>query len=119
MVNEHVVLGSKSTSCHSFGLTTEGLSVHLTAGEYHNNGEVKVSSTEDLVIEIPVSSLDTDYEIWLESDSVSVLARSAGEQYGELTSPVDRIAWFTVPANSTTLDTVEVNFVKVVDEDES
>lgn len=119
MVIEHKIIGSKSTTLHNFSLSTNGMEMTLSAGEYYLKNELKISSKESATFTIPTSPENMHYELWLTVDGLEVIYRKDNEAFSRPGDFIDKISWFTVPANFVSLDNVEVNFIKVVDENAS
>lgn len=115
MVNEITVLGSKETSLHDFTLEQIGMDLVFSGGSYIQDNTKRFTTETGATVTIPSPASDTHYEIWLSEAGLAILNRLDSEEFGEVTNPIDRLAWFTVPANATTLTNVEINFVKVGD----
>jgi hypothetical protein len=119
MINEITVLGSRSTTLHDFTLVQVGMDLLFSNGSYVQNNAERFTTDLGATVTIPSPASDTHYEVWLNDVGLVILPRSDGEEFGEVVNPIDRLAWFTVPANATSLDSVEISFIKVVSEDGS
>lgn len=115
MIKEHNVIGSKDTSLHDFIFTQSDMDINLSAGTYTRAHLELFNSNTGALINIPTPLIETHYEIWLNDVGIVVLSRENGQEFGEIISPIDRLAWFSVPANATNLDTVEINTIRVVE----
>jgi hypothetical protein len=91
------------------------MEITISSGYYYRGGEILVSSTSSSRIEIPIPDGDIHYEVWLTTNGITILTRTDNEEFDKVIDPVDKLAWFTVESNSSSLDNVEVNFVKVVE----
>lgn len=110
MIIEHICQGSEATSYHTFNFTTQGMSVILSNGAYYRNGTVLISSDSEVRIDIPVSSKDMEYSIYLTTDGITVVEQDLTDYaFIQVDGLIDKLAWFIVPANVTSLDNVEVN----------
>jgi hypothetical protein len=119
MINEITVLGSRSTTLHDFTLEQVGMDLVFSNGSYVQNNTQRFTTDLGAKVTIPSPTSDTHYEVWLNDVGLVILSRSGADEFGEVVNPIDRLAWFTVPANATSLDGVEINFVRVVSEDGS
>jgi hypothetical protein len=119
VITEHFVRGSSDTCIHNFSLHVEGMRITFSNGKYIANNSVLFESESGATIEIPSRENEAKYEIWLASEGLALLSKTESEEFGYVEDPIDRLVWFTVPANVQTLDHVEIHFVKVVDERES
>lgn len=117
MIKEQIIKGSKNTSFHDFQLSITGLNLILTNGSYFRGGQELFKDIESTVVTIPSSVDSIYYELWITDNGLSVLSRKENEEfsYNQLTNQIDRLCWFNVPANCTDLNTVDINFVKVVE----
>jgi hypothetical protein len=115
MINEITVLGSKETTLHDFTLEQTNMDLVFSNGSYIQDNTERFTTETGATVSIPSPASDTHYEIWLTDAGLAVLSRLDGEEFGEVTNPIDRLAWFTVPALALSLDDVEVNFVKVTE----
>jgi hypothetical protein len=113
MINEITVLGSKETTLHDFTLEQTNMDLVFSAGSYTQNNTERFTTDVGATVSIPSPASDTHYEIWLSNAGLAILSRLDSEEFGEVTNPIDRLAWFTVPALAVSLDNVEINFVKV------
>lgn len=113
MIVEHICKGNKSTTLHNFVWSQTGMTVGITSGTYTQQNVVLYSSTTGANVTIPTPTVQTYYEIWLSNSGLAVLSRTDGQQFGPVTNPIDRLAWFTVPANTTTLDNVNIDVVRM------
>ena len=114
MINYHDVIGSKETSFHDFDITVGGLSITLSLGSYVRDNNILIESEEEAVINIEKPIVDTQYEIWLADEGITVRSKSKDQEYGDLVNPIDRLAWFTALANTEDLTDTEIHFVRVV-----
>ncbi|WP_209121501.1 hypothetical protein [Alkalihalobacillus sp. BA299] len=115
MIIEHIVEGSQNTSLHDFQISINGLDLMISGGSYYQAGQEKFVSSEEATIQIPSPTELTHYTLWLTESGINVLARTDKEEYTEVLNPVDRLAWFSIPANETDLNNVDIHFVKVVE----
>lgn len=114
MINEIIVQGSSDTSFHNFSITQSVMDISISQGSYHQNGVEQVSNTDDISITFDTPTQDTDYEIWLCTDKIAILHKVVGDEFGELTNQIDKLAWFTIPSGTTDLDSVEINVIRMV-----
>ena len=115
MINEVVVQGSKDTTFHDFSMLQVGMEIYISTGSYHQNGIEQVVNEDEISIEFDLPTEDTWYEIWLCYDKISILTKVSGDEFGEMINQIDKIAWFMIPANATTLDGVEINIIRMVE----
>jgi hypothetical protein len=113
MINEITVLGSKETTLHDFKLEQVGMDLVFSNGSYIQDNTERFATETGATVTIPSPASDTHYEIWLSEAGLAILSRLDSEEFGEVTNPIDRLAWFTVPALALSLDDVEISFVKV------
>jgi hypothetical protein len=113
MINEITVLGSKETSLHDFTLEQTNMDLLFSNGSYVQDNAQRFTTDLGATVTIPSPASDTHYEIWLSNAGLTILSRLDSEEFGEVTNPIDRLAWFTVPALALSLDNIEINFVKV------
>jgi hypothetical protein len=119
MINEITVLGSRSTTLHDFTLVQVGMDLLFSNGSYVQNNAQRFTTDIGATVTIPSPASDTHYEIWLNDVGLAILSRLDADEFGVVVNPIDRLAWFTVPANATSLDSVEINYVRLVSEDGS
>jgi hypothetical protein len=119
MINEITVLGSRSTTLHDFTLEQVGMDLLFSNGSYIQDSTERFITETGATVTIPSPTSDTHYEIWLNDVGLVVLSRLDADEFGEVVNRIDRLAWFTVPANATSLDSVEINYVRLVSEDGS
>jgi hypothetical protein len=119
MINEIIVLGSKKTRLHDFTLEQVNMDLVLSGGSYVQDNAQRFTTDLGAKVTIPSPTSDTHYEIWLNDVGLVVLSRLDADEFGEVVNRIDRLAWFTVPANATSLDSVEINYVRLVSEDGS
>lgn len=118
MINEITVIGTKETSFHNFSIVQENMDISISPGVYWRGGAELASSVDSATITIDSPTEDVQLEVWLcSSDGEAIIELlPSGENLAELSAtPIDRIAWFTVPAGMTTLDGVEINVIRMVD----
>jgi hypothetical protein len=113
MIKEHSVIGSKDTTLHDFTITTSGMDVTISSGNYTQANVERFTSDVGATVSITVPLADTYYELWLNDVGLVVLSRTDGQEFGDVANPIDRLAWFTVPANALSLDDVEINVVVI------
>lgn len=112
MIKQNIINGSLETTLHDFKIHTKSMDLFISGTHYTNQGNVLIEHDgEEIEINIPTPTKHTSYEIWLTTDGVSVLSKLDGDEFGELVNPIDRLAWFKVPANCTNLDEIEINTV--------
>jgi hypothetical protein len=116
MINEITVLGSRRTTLHDFTLEQNGMELVFSNGSYVQDNTERFTTDLGAKVTIPSPASDTHYEVWLSEDGLVILSRSDADEFGEVVNPIDRLAWFTVPANVTSLDGVEINYVKFIEE---
>jgi hypothetical protein len=116
MIIENIVKGSKDTTFHTFKFYLNGLDLIITKGSYFQEGIEKVISYNATNISYPITNELTHCEIWLTTSGISALMRRDNENFlfDQLINPIDRLAWFTVPKNCTSLNEIDVNVLKVV-----
>jgi hypothetical protein len=119
MINEITVLGSRSKTLHDFTLEHVGMDLTFSSGSYVQGNTEKFTTDLGATVNIPSPTSDTHYEVWLNDVGLVILSRSGADEFGVVVNPIDKLAWFTVPANTTTLDDVEITFRKLVSEDGS
>jgi hypothetical protein len=116
MINEITVLGSRITTLHDFTLEQIGMDLVFSNGSYVQDNTQRFTTDLGATVTIPSPTSDTHYEVWLNDVGLVVLSRLDADEFGEVVNRIDRLAWFTVPANATSLDSVEINFVKFIEE---
>lgn len=115
MIVEHVVEGLKETSLHDFVVTQTGLDITVTAGTYTRANVEKCTFTMGATVTVTPPVVTTHYEVWVTKTGVSVLSHADGQIFGSVSSPIDRLAWFTIPGGVTSLDSVEIHVVRMVE----
>lgn len=110
MINNRIVKGSKNTTLHDFEMRTEGMNLIVSKGTYYQGGNVVYSSDEEVVFSVPVKSENTNFILWL-----TISGFVLNEGYDVVDDLIDRLGWFKVEPNTSNLDAVEINFVKVVE----
>jgi hypothetical protein len=115
MIVYHDVIGSKETSFHTFEIETSSLDIVISAGEYNQAGSQRFLSETGAAVSIPSPSAQTYYEVWLADSGLVVIYEDDVTEYAEVPNPIDRLAWFTVPANATSLDKVEIHVMRTVE----
>jgi hypothetical protein len=118
MINEIIVKGSDETTFSTFTVTTDGLNIVISQGEYIQNSTVLFQS-EGAVVPIPVSDESLNYNLYLTTDGLVIVVWGDGEEISEVANLLIQLAWFSVPANTQSLDNIEINVIKVVKTDES
>ncbi len=117
MINEVTVQGSKDTTFHDFTISQEGMDISFSVGSYYRGGRELAKEFDITTITIDTPAEDVQLEIWLGADSAGVaefMLCEAGSDLSALTYPtIDRLAWFTLPAGTTSLDVVEINVLKI------
>lgn len=113
MIIKHTIQGSLDTTLHDFEIHTESMDLFVLGTHYTNRNQKLIEHEKDIPIQISIekTTKDTWYEIWLTTDGVTVLSRAPKESFEDIENPIDRLAWFKVPANTTTLDDIEINTV--------
>lgn len=109
----HNVAGSIGTSLHDFEISINGMELNISNGSYFIAGNEVFSSIDGATLTIPVSTEITHYEIWLTKSGVSILVRNESQDFDEINNSIDRLAWFSVPADELDLTNVEIHVVKV------
>jgi hypothetical protein len=117
LIIEHTVKGSKDASFHDFQISVLGMNLSLSSGSYFRGGQEIFKDIDSTVIAIPTLTDLIYYELWITTNGLLILTRKENEDfpYGQLTNQIDRICWFSVPANCTDLNNIDVHFVKVVE----
>jgi hypothetical protein len=117
MIIEHQIKGSKETSFHDLQIQVSILDITLLSGSYFQKNVRVFTLSSNTTISIPQSNTLTYYEIWITKNGISVLVRGENEDfpYGQLVDQIDRICWFSVPANCTDLSNVDIHLMKVVE----
>jgi hypothetical protein len=114
MVNEIIATQAKENSAyHTFTLEQASMDLVFSNGSYIQGNTERFTTDVGATVSIPSSASDTHYEIWISNAGLAILSRLDSEEFGEVTNPIDRLAWFTVPASTVSLDNIEINFVKV------
>lgn len=113
MIIEHTCKGSKATTFHNLVITQSVMTLTVSPGTYTQQGTEKYTSTTGATVTIPAPTVQTYYELWLSNAGLVVLSRTDGQQFGTVTNPIDRLAWFTVPANTITLDSINIDTVRM------
>jgi hypothetical protein len=115
MVIEHICNGNKQTTLHTFVLSQNGMAINVSPGTYTQQNITKYTTATGATLTLSPPAAQTYYEIWLNNVGLVVLSRTDGQQFGSITNPIDRLAWFAVPANTTTLDAVNIDVVKMLE----
>jgi hypothetical protein len=117
LIIEHTIKGSKDTSFHDFQISVLGMVLTLSNGSYFRGGQEVFKDIENTTVTIPSSTDLIYYEFWITTDGLCILTRKENEDfpYEQLTNQIDRICWFSVPANCTDLSTIDFNIIKVVE----
>jgi hypothetical protein len=115
MIKTHNVIGSKETTFHDFTIESSGMDITISKGNYTQANVDRFKTDAGATVALPTPLADTHYELWLNDAGLNVLNRTDGQEFGAVSNPIDRLAWFTVPANVISLDDVEIN-VMVVNE---
>lgn len=110
MIVEHIVQGSKNTSVHDFEISINAMKITASPGSYFQNGELKFTVPSESVFTVDSLVSDATYDLWVTSSGLKLLQDSSNLPDGA----IDRLAWFTVPANTTDLSNIEVNIVKTI-----
>jgi hypothetical protein len=118
MIIEHTIIGSKETSFHTFQINVSKMNLLLSNGSYFQDGKEIFTTMINSTILIPSVTELTYYEVWLTMDGISILTRKLNEEFGfdQLVNPIDRLCWFAVPVNCTDLSTIDIDFIKVVEQ---
>ena len=109
MIVENVVKGSLETTLHNFTFASEGMNLILSAGSCVQKMAIKLTEHETTIIPLEVPDEDTHYEVWLTDSGLCILNWTDSTLFGEVVEPIDKIAWFTLPAGALSLDNVEIN----------
>jgi hypothetical protein len=112
MLNEITVQGNKSTTLHDFLFLQSGMNIEVSNGSYIQANAERFSTEGGVTLSFNTPLEDTHHELWLSDTGLVVLSRTNGE-FAEVVNPIDRLAWFTIPANATTLDNVEINVIRM------
>jgi hypothetical protein len=110
MINE-IVLEYGGTK-HTFEITQNGMDIVFTSGKYEVDGNDFFTTETGVTLSFNTPLEDTHYELWLNDTGLVVLTRTDGE-FAEVTNPIDRLAWFTIPAGAISLDDVEINVIRM------
>lgn len=120
MIQDNVVNGSMSTTLHTFTVSTSGMDIVVSSGEYYRGGQVLFSDADGGTITIPTTA-NISYELFLMTDGsmslfqytdVTDLVNFCQENKSQI---IDKLLWFTIGDSITSLDDVIINFVKVID----
>lgn len=116
MIIERNVNGNKKTSYHNFILSQIGMTISISKGEYYRGDQTLLSSDMGTSFDVPVPTEDADYQVWLTTEGVHVYVSPANQPVNtdDPTKLIDKIAWFTVPSGTTSLDNVQVNALRMV-----
>lgn len=115
MIVYHNVIGSMDTSFHTFDITTDGMDVTISDGEYHQAGQQKFVAEEGATVSIPSPSTNTNYQVWLTETGIQVIYEDDVTEYAEVIAPIDCLAWFSVPASANTLDDIDIHVIRTVE----
>jgi hypothetical protein len=118
MINNIIVNGSEETTLSTFEITTDGLNLVISQGQFIQENTVLFQS-DSTVVPIPVSDESLNYNFYLTTDGLVIAVWGAGETISEVDNLLIQLAWCSVPANTQSLDNIEINVVKVVKPDES
>lgn len=118
MINEVIVQGSQSTTLHTFTVTTNGMNIIVSEGEYYRGGQELFSDADGGTITIPTTS-NVNYEVYLMTDGITVFSYTDIDDViafhmNNQANFIDKLMWFTIGENVTTLDGVTINFLKVI-----
>lgn len=116
MIINHQIKGSMETSFHNLQIQVSNMNITILNGSYFQNGVEVFAMYTNTVISIPSSTDLIYYEVWITKNGLSVLTRKENEHfaYEQLVNQIDRICWFSVPANFYNLNEVDIHFIKVV-----
>lgn len=124
MISKHIVEGSLDTTLHDFQITSENMILKIE-GTYYTIKNVELFSNyvidaEGVKTPLEGATIDivagNEYQIYLTSNGIEVLYKSANQEYGQREGElVEKLAWFSVPSDAITLDTVDINVVEVVE----
>jgi hypothetical protein len=112
MLNEIIVQGNESTTFHDFIFTQSGMNIEVSSGSYIQANAERFSTEGGATLSFDTPLEDTHYELWLNDTGLVVLSRTNGE-FAEVANPIDRLAWFTIPAGAISLDDVEINVIRM------
>lgn len=117
MIVNHSIEGSKDTSFHDFKLSVNGLVLSISDGSYYQADEILYHSDLSFFQNIPMPTQLTEYEIWLTKIGFVILSNSDNGNIStdNLSSIIDKLVWFSVPANCTDLSTIDVHFIDIVE----
>jgi hypothetical protein len=122
LINEIIIKGSKETTFHDFAVTTSCMNVQISPGEYWRSNQILFSDAAGGSIVIPTTS-NMNYDVCLMTNGEThVLQYSDVDDaiaFYENGGVIDKIAWFTVGENVTSLDDIQINVVKTVIADAS
>jgi hypothetical protein len=117
-IKEHISQGSLRTFLSTFEVTYKGLDVLISKGDIFQGG-TKILSSDEVVVPIPVSSESLDYTFFITNHGLEIQVMNDSEMMTHVEDLLMYLAWFHVPANTTSLSDVEViNVAKVVDSNE-
>lgn len=120
MIIEHIVNGSESTTFHDFSVVTSGMDLIISSGKYYRENQILFQ--DDFGGSITVPNGVKKYEIVLiTNNEISVVQYSDIDeliQFYESTKFIDKIAWFEINEEVSSLDDVEVHVIKMVVSDE-
>jgi hypothetical protein len=112
MLKEIIVKGNESSTIHNFLFTQSGMDITISEGSYIQANEERFNTEGGATLSFDTPLEDTHYELWLNDTGLVVLSRTNGE-FAEVVNPIDRLAWFTIPAGAISLDDVEINVIRM------
>lgn len=117
MIKEQIVVGSESTVYHTFSYSQTGMTLAISAGSFYEAGVTTATCDTETDITFPTLPNDTQYMVYLANDNNFYVTHwtigGTNSEPPHTFTMVDRMAWLTIPANATTLDSVDVNVLVV------
>jgi RNase P/RNase MRP subunit p29 len=103
--------------------TEEMSTITETVWDEETQQEIEIKKQVPTGIKIPLEGANIeitagyDYEVWLCEDGITVLSKEIGnpESHFDVVpeSMIDRLAWFSVPKDTITLDEVQINVIEI------
>lgn len=117
MINEIIVRGSEQTSYHTFNVTQSGNVINIHPGSYFQQGNKVFELLEVTSINLVADAVNKHYQLWITPENIVLLERTDQEMFDEVENGIDMLLYYSIPANTTDFDSLEINFIKVVKED--
>lgn len=111
MITEHIVHGSNETTFHDFSISTEGMTIIVSPGEYYRADSLAFSKNVPTTFEIPAEN--KNYQICITENGIVLFSYTDEIGYVIVPGLIDTLAWFKLNGE-TDLANVEIHFVKLV-----